>query len=90
MSTRTRLCSLPCQKKNEREKDDSVWVVKKKNEREKDDSIWHVAQQITIAIGMSKKNEREKDDSIWDVKKKTNAKSSIEKRLQNKRTPNLR
>ena len=46
-------------KKNEREKDDSVWVVKK-NEREKDDSIWHVAQKNTIAIGMSKKKRTRK------------------------------
>ena len=57
-------------KKKTNAKNTIAFGLSKKNERQKDDSIWHVAQKNTIAIGMSKKNEREKDDSIWDVKKK--------------------
>ena len=57
----------------QRERDYAVCHVKK-NEREKDDSVWHVAQKNTIAFGMSKnKNEREMVDRKW-IQKKTNAK----------------
>ena len=52
----------------QRERDYAVCHVKK-NEREKDDSIWHVAKKNTIAIGMSKKNERQIDDSKRDAPK---------------------